>query len=164
MSYTKAIILAIAALLIFVFMQRNATPKGEERYFVSKVFDGDTIVVQAGGEERTIRVLGIDTPEVKSPYTKEEPFGKKASARTKTLLAGKYVRLIYEGERLDKYRRDLAHVLLEDGTMLSALLLKEGLAERYRRYKGKYKTFFVNLEKEARQKCMGLWALRGKCR
>jgi micrococcal nuclease len=164
MSYTKAIALLIAGLLIFAFAQHDETLGADERYFVSKVFDGDTIVVQIGGEERTIRVLGIDTPEVDGPYTKEEPFGKKASARTKSLLENKYVRLIYEGDKQDKYRRDLAHVLLEDGTMLSELLLREGLAERYRRYKGKYKTFFWDLEKEAEKKCIGLWAQRGACR
>jgi len=132
---------------------------------VRRVVDGDTLVVGVVGKNRRVRVLGIDTPERKSRYTQEEPFGKEASARTRELVMGATVTLLFEGEsRTDKYGRLLAHVILPDGRSLGEILLKEGLAEAYRRFRYSHKKRYRRLEREARAACVGLWASRRECR
>ncbi|HSH61393.1 MAG TPA: thermonuclease family protein, partial [Acidimicrobiales bacterium] len=85
---------------------------------ISRVVDGDTLEV-AGGER--VRLIGIDTPEV---YGGAECFGQQASAYTKQLLpVGTAVRLVYDVERLDRYRRSLAYVYrLPDGLFVNAAL------------------------------------------
>ncbi len=87
--------------------------------------DGDSI---ACGDEM-IRVLGVDTPEVKHEahgIYKDQAYGPEASAFTNGLLKqAKKVQLVRAGK--DKYGRILAHVLI-DGKLLGAQLIKAGLA------------------------------------
>lgn len=50
---------------------------------VSRVVDGDTIHVRAGGEPEIVRLVGIDTPEV---YPERACFGEQAADLTRELL------------------------------------------------------------------------------
>jgi len=47
-------------------------------YQVTKVIDGDTIQVKMDSKIETVRLIGIDTPEVPNPYKPEGCFGKEA--------------------------------------------------------------------------------------
>lgn len=87
--------------------------------------DGDTFRY---GKEH-IRVLGIDTPEVREPDVGifvDQPYGHVAAESTHALIvrAGR-VEIAYDG--LDKYDRRLAHVFV-DGELLGVKLLEMGLA------------------------------------
>jgi micrococcal nuclease len=53
----------------------NSATAGE----VIRVVDGDTLVVMTGGEQKTVRVIGIDTPETKKPQTPVECGGRAAT-------------------------------------------------------------------------------------
>ena len=52
-----------------------------ERYPVVKVVDGDTLVVAMGGENITLRLIGLDTPEVVDPRKPASARPEPASAR-----------------------------------------------------------------------------------
>lgn len=95
---------------------------------VREVVDGDTIVVDGG---RTIRLIGVDTPETRDPSTAVECFGPEASAYTKDLLPpGTLVRLVGDTEPLDAYERTLAYVhRAADGLFVNAALVRDGYAE-----------------------------------
>jgi len=87
--------------------------------------DGDTL--EYG--ELTIRILGIDTPEIahqQHGLFEDQPFGQDAACRTEQIIraAG---RVEYLPSRLDKYGRTLAHLFV-DGELLAIHLLREGLA------------------------------------
>jgi micrococcal nuclease len=58
-------------------------PPGGLAGTVSRVVDGDTIHVRAGGERTIVRLVGIDTPEV---HPEEECFGDEAADLTRGLL------------------------------------------------------------------------------
>ena len=132
---------------------------------VVKVIDGDTLRVVIKGKKEKVRLLGIDTPEVTGPYTKAEPFGTEASTYTKTVAGGKEVMLLFEGEtKRDRYGRLLAHVILPDGTTLNERLLAAGLARYYRKFKYSRKKRYQLLERSARDRCVGMWAVTKKCR
>lgn len=126
-------------------------------YYCSYVIDGDTIIVIIDGKNEKVRLIGVDTPEVNSPYTKEEPFGREASAFTKHIAEKKKVQLEYGRQKRDKYGRLLAYVYLEDGTFLNAELVKRGYAEVFRKYPFTYRDEFIHYEKEAKENKMGLW-------
>jgi micrococcal nuclease len=84
---------------------------------VVEVIDGDTIVVEIGGREEPVRLLGIDTPEVHVEGGDPECFGPEASAFTAGLLpAGTPVRLERDVVGRDDYGRLLAYVYVADGS------------------------------------------------
>ena len=107
-------------------------PPGHGR--VVRVVDGDTVVVDLDGHERTVRLLGIDTPETHHPDRPVECHGPEAAARLAELLpAGTEVRLERDVEPLDRYGRLLAHVVRQpDGLVVSRVLAAEGRADALR--------------------------------
>lgn len=131
-------------------------------YPVIRVIDGDTIMVDVDGVRETVRLIGIDTPEVVDPRKPVQCFGKEASNKAKEILNGKRVFLEKDptqGER-DKYKRLLRFVFLEDGTNLNKLMIQEGYAHEYTHKSSpyKYQQEFIKAEKEARKNKRGLWA------
>lgn len=131
-------------------------------YQVTKVVDGDTVKVMIDGKIETIRLLGIDTPEVVDPRKPVQCFGKRASEKTKALLTGKSVLLESDptqGDR-DRYGRLLRYIYLEDGTLINDVLVRQGFAHEYT-YQSKpykYQQQFIDAEREAREQKKGLWA------
>jgi len=107
----------------------GGAPASGGRAEVVRVVDGDTVVVRLGGDEDTVRLIGIDTPETVDPRSPVECFGQEASRRTKALLpAGTPVRLVADAEPRDRYRRLLAYVYRDDGTFVNLALVEEGYA------------------------------------
>ncbi|OHA58453.1 MAG: hypothetical protein A2571_01585 [Candidatus Vogelbacteria bacterium RIFOXYD1_FULL_44_32] len=136
-------------------------PKVLNSYQVVKVVDGDTVVVNINGKTETLRLIGINTPETVDPRKAVECFGKEASAKAKSLLAGQTVRLEADpsqGER-DKYNRLLCYVFLADGTNFNKLMISQGFAYEYTyNLPYKYQAEFKLAEREARELKKGLWA------
>lgn len=135
------------------------TPSG--LVIVSEVIDGDTLRL-ASGEK--VRLLGIDTPESRSTAKDLEFYGKEASAFCTDLLTGKAVRLEFEEERTDKYGRLVAYVFLDDGTLVNALLIKEGYARYLGAFRFSRKQEFRSLHQEAKAVGRGLWDPEGRKR
>jgi micrococcal nuclease len=129
-------------------------------YRVVKVIDGDTIKVDIGGKIETVRLIGIDTPEIANPHSsREDYFGPEAAQYAKQLLENQLVYLIpdpMESNR-DKYDRLLRYVFLEDGTLINAKLVAEGYAYNYIYEPFQFMKQFDYLEKQAKEKRLGLW-------
>jgi endonuclease YncB( thermonuclease family) len=104
-----------------------------ERATVIKVVDGDTVDVrlQTGGEE-SVRLIGIDTPEV---YPVVYCGGPEASRSLKRLLpVGTHVRLVSDPtqDRVDRYGRILRYVIKRsDGRDMNRVQLRRGWATVY---------------------------------
>jgi micrococcal nuclease len=98
---------------------------------VTSITDGDTIDVDVGGHHEAVRLLGVDTPEVKDPRKPVECFGHEASAFTASLLPkGTPVRLERDVEPRDKYGRLLAYVYrASDGLFVELELARRGYAD-----------------------------------
>lgn len=134
-----------------------------EKAIVTKVVDGDTIVVDS---EFTVRLIGIDTPETVDPRRPVGCFGKEASNKTKELLSGKVVFLQKDASETDKYKRLLRYVFLplSDGQTLfvNDYLVRAGFAKVLTYPPDvKYNEQFRQAEREARENNLGLWS---KCR
>lgn len=102
-------------------------PAGDDAV-VARVVDGDTLEL-AGG--RTVRLIGVDTPETKHPTQPVGCFGPEASAYTaERFPAGTRVRLVHDVERTDRYGRELVYLYrAEDGLFLNLRLVLDGFAQ-----------------------------------
>jgi micrococcal nuclease len=96
---------------------------------VVRVVDGDTIHVEVGGREETVRYIGVDTPESVKPGTPVQCFAKRASAFNHRLVDGEPVRLVMDAEARDRYGRLLAYVYRVRGKVfVNATLVRRGYA------------------------------------
>ena len=89
--------------------------------------DGDTVQFKENGNVYTYRFLGINTPEV-NPVV--ERYGKDASNYTcKMLKSAKNIYVSYEktSTKIDKYKRHLVWVYVDD-SLLQELLIENGYA------------------------------------
>ncbi len=96
---------------------------------VTCVVDGDTIWYRG----TKIRIADIDTPEVSRPdCPRERALGQRATERLRTLLnAGSFaLETPPDGRTRDRYGREL-RILTRGGESLGAVLVREGLAERW---------------------------------
>ncbi len=98
-------------------------------------YDGDTLTVEIPGvhpllgKKISVRVLGIDTPEVKTKNTCEKDKARMARNLVEKLLKRSQKLELHNIQR-DKYFRILADVKV-DGRSLSQVLLKNHLAVAY---------------------------------
>jgi len=126
-----------------------------EKIYVSKVIDGDTI---KSSNNKTIRLIGINTPEIHHPDKGVEYFGKEAASYTRKILEGETVYLEYDIQKKDKYSRELAYIFLKDGTFFNAKLVLEGYADLMTIPPNlKYTDLFKKLAKNSRKLKKGLW-------
>lgn len=117
--------LALGALLAGALLTGCDDGSGEGT--VVRVIDGDTLVAVVAGEETTIRLLNIDTPETKHPDLPVQCLGPEATDfLAERLPAGTEIELEYDEERLDRYDRTLAGVY-ESGSLVNAEIAAEGL-------------------------------------
>ncbi|WP_199173952.1 thermonuclease family protein [Brachybacterium sp. UMB0905] len=117
----------VAALVIGVNAVHAAFGKDDGVGEVVRVIDGDTIVALVAGEETTIRLLNIDTPETKHPGQPVQCLGPEATAfLTDRLPEGTKIQLEYDQEREDPYGRTLAGVF-ESDSLINAEIAAAGL-------------------------------------
>jgi endonuclease YncB( thermonuclease family) len=129
--------------LVFCFLYPSTwaspTTFGDISVELVSVYDGDTITVNIKGyppivgEKISVRVWGVDAPEMRSLDQTERAYAVEARKFVrKSLQRAKEIRLVRM--RRDKYFRILAEVVF-DGHDLGEELLKVGLGNRY--YGGK---------------------------
>jgi micrococcal nuclease len=150
---------ALLLMLLFaVIAQRQILPppKGSKGVLkVIKVVDGDTVVLSDG---RTLRYIGVDTPE------RGQPFYEAAKNFNRRLVQGRVVELEFDIERYDRYGRLLAYVFVRDAKgkriFVNAELVRNGFARVYTKPPNvRYADLFVRLQEEAREKRKGLWSV-----
>ena len=127
---------------------------------VLRVVDGDTLIVEP--KER-VRLIGVDAPESVAPARPVECMAREASRFLSELLpTGTAVRLEYDVERLDRYGRTLAYVLVNStGLFVNAELVRRGFAQPLTIPPNvAHADQFTDLALEARRADRGLW---GSC-
>jgi endonuclease YncB( thermonuclease family) len=151
-----AALIATAMLLVFLAIAEVAFADFRT---VTRVVDGDTLVLDDGEK---LRLIGVDTPETKDPRRPVQYFGREATNFTKQFVEGKKVRVEFDPANSatahkDKYGRTLGYVFREDGKFLNAEIISRGFGHAYTRYPFKHASEFRALEKQARERNVGLW-------
>jgi micrococcal nuclease len=132
-----------------------------KKFTVTNVIDGDTLDIDCPDIKNRytrIRLLGIDTPEINSE-SGEMYFAMEALEFARNTAFGKEV-TIYLDEKnntRDKYNRLLTYVMLPGGEFLNEIILSEGFAYSYTKYRHSYYNKYNQLESRARSRKKGLW-------
>lgn len=127
------------------FMQQNGKPVSDQapmptqsslqNVSVASVYDGDTFKINLNCslafycEKVPVRVLGVDTPEIKGKTEKEKRLAKKAKAFSKDFLNDGPISL--SNCSRDKYFRLLCDVTNARGQNLAQELIKNDLGYEY---------------------------------
>jgi endonuclease YncB( thermonuclease family) len=124
---------------------------------VARAVDGDTLRLVDG---RSVRLIGINTPELGRKGRMDEPGAKAARDRLQALVkasAGKV--MIQPGaEPYDRHGRTLAHVYTPQGRNIEATLLGEGLGfQVVVPPNDALKECHAAAERAARKAGLGLW-------
>lgn len=149
-----------------------APPEVDRTVTVERVVDGDTLKISyANGTEDTVRLIGVDTPEVHAENDPPEfegvpdtaagadclrRWGERASAATKE-LDGRTVGLAFDTnlDRRGYYGRLLAYVVVDGGTH-NFRLVRDGHARVYDS-SFSHKETYLAAERRARAGGVGLW-------
>lgn len=104
-------------------------PQDAQQVVVRSVVDGDTLRLTDG---RSVRLIGINAPEIGRKGRTSEPYAEAAKRRLQALVQASDGRigLVPGVEGKDKYGRTLAHLYGRSGDNLEAQLLSEGLGYR----------------------------------
>lgn len=103
--------------------------------FVTSVYDGDTLTANLDlgmsiTRKCNCRLVGLDTPEIKSKMAAEKQAAEKARDRVRELVLEKWV-TVQSIEKPDKYGRLLVKIWTPEGLCLNDVLLQEHLAHSY---------------------------------
>lgn len=123
------------------------SPTPDNLYQVTKVIDGQTLLLDNGQE---IRYSGIS---VAASLDEKGCVNNEDVLQQKELLENKLVRIEWNGDD-DKE----GYVFLSDGTLVNVWLVKNGLAKTNTTVNIKYNNQLQNAEQEAKANQSGLWS------
>uniref|UniRef100_A0A831TYE0 Nuclease n=1 Tax=Geobacter metallireducens TaxID=28232 RepID=A0A831TYE0_GEOME len=127
---------------------------------VTKVWDGDTVVIRplGGGRSYTCRLYGIDAPETPKDGIPGQPYGQASAAELRRMALGREVAVEFTGEQ--SHGRQVGIIFL-DGRDLNQEMVRRGYAWAYVRHlRRPHASAYLAAEQEARQAGRGLWRER----
>jgi len=123
MKNIKIGLAAITLVLLGVMVSSSFASTPRDSVTTERVIDGDTFVANVGGVVETVRLIGIDAPELGSCYANQSTnLLKRLTYRDDLWIA-------VGDEPRDDYGRLLAYVFHEDGTFVNLEMAKAGAAE-----------------------------------
>ncbi len=130
---------------------------------VTRVIDGDTVVVEIDGLEVRIRYIGMDTPESNESDPGLRALADAATEANEALVGGRRVILERDVSETDRFDRLLRNVWGDDGAgrlvMVGLELVRLGFAQVATFPPDvKYVDLLIGTQAEARTAGVGLWA------
>lgn len=129
---------------------------------VTRVVDGDTVVLEDG---QRLRYIGVDTPEEFDRRKPVQCFAKEAAEANRRLVEGKLIAYTHDVHERDRYGRLLGYVWLLDGrqgtmgTFVNEKLIRDGDAFAWAYGKDTSKSeLFAAAEADAKAHHRGLWS------
>lgn len=154
----------------------DAGDRPAPRVLARFVVDGDTIILSATADVlapdgkplsgETVRMLGLDAPEIAHPNatpptTSPDCWGDEAHTEARDLMQGLNVTLDFASSDLrDQFGRLLAYVVLADGRVANEVLIRQGHAKHFGRYRHRDYDAYERLEQLARTEGLGVWTCR----
>ncbi len=142
-------------LKFFVFMlviSVNKVYSSEYLGTVTRVIDGDSVIVKGNDTFNKIRLRYIDAPELSQSY------GMQSKKFLQNQLLDKLV-LVYT-EYNDRFGRQLADIYIhndKESIYINAKMIKSGNAWVYKKYRSN--SYLINLENHAKMNNIGIWSM-----
>jgi endonuclease YncB( thermonuclease family) len=166
----SAAALLLAALLWQVAHAQDLSPSRPATgpVAVLAVVDGDTLVLESNVGPRTVRLIGIDTPEVS-----DGPRGAEARERLYGLVAGRQLWVEVGQDPEDRYSRLLAYLYFEDpqgrwdlggvrATQVNLAMVEAGWADTLTIAPNTvYAPLYAAARDDAAARGLGFWAREG---
>jgi endonuclease YncB( thermonuclease family) len=140
MSFFRRLFLAAATAILCT---TTSTLAIELAATVVAIPDGETILIDHGGQRETIRLHGVECPDRIKPTARQY---------LTSLALGKQVVVVILGH--DSRGKPVGDVFMQDGHMLNGELIRMGLAWT----DGTSYVMFNELEDEARAENRGIWS------
>jgi micrococcal nuclease len=162
-AYRILLLLLVAVLLavgIYLLRTLDATSLPADSVIVTRVVDGDTLVVtMSSGERERVRLIGIDTPELARDGRPAQPFAREAADCARRLVADSRVTLEPDPFCADRddYGRLLRYVWLPDGRLVNEEMIASGCGRAFTRFRFSRIESFRRSEERARASGHGLW-------
>ena len=119
------LLVVFALLMVVPIVSIEASVANADTVTVVRVIDGDTVVLS---DNRHVRLLGINTPEISHHKRIGEPGGVMAKNALKSLLKERTILLETDIEQVDHYGRTLAYLFTLGGVNINQKMVREGLA------------------------------------
>ena len=140
--------------LVFLALCPHPGQAKEKEYIVTKVIDGDTIVLENG---EVVHYLGIEAPHLKKNEGGPQFFSREAAKFNKSLVLLKKVRLDLDVDKKDEQGRLLAYVYVKN-LFINGELVRLGYARAdVRPPNVKNRDLLLRSQKEAEERYAGLW-------
>ena len=110
----------LAATIILIGEIRSVDSTGQLE--VERVVDGDTLIGYYNGQKETVRLIGIDAPEI------GECFSLNAAHMLAHITIGRTLRGETETKDRDKYGRLLLNLYTNGGRYINEMLVSKGAA------------------------------------
>lgn len=132
---------------------------------VARTLDGDTFETTDG---ETIRLLGINAPEIAHPDQDVECWGPESADWLAEQLSGQVIRLAFDAECTDLYGRTLAYVWTigedtgdsSDDVLINEQSVREGESRVYEDFDNiKLADVLYAAEAVAKRDAVGLWGV-----
>jgi micrococcal nuclease len=123
---------------------------------VASITDGDTLRLVVDGDELRVRLIGIDTPELRPA---PECFAEEATDALAGLApVGTRIGYEYDDDPQDRFERELMYLFAADGTFINLALVEAGYArELHYAPNFRYRDEIVAAEQAAQAGGLGLW-------
>lgn len=147
-------ILVLLYVLLFNINIINAQEK--DIVMFSRCIDGDTAKFIINNEEKSVRFLAIDTPELK---TKDYYSLESSNYTCNILTKAKKIELEYDknSDKHDKYNRVLAWIFVDED-LLQDKIISGGYGEvKYLYGDYKYTSILLKSEEKAKSEKLGIW-------
>ena len=130
------------------------------QYKCTRIIDGDTIIVADNRNPFTVRLVGIDAPELpREKHRPGQPFCLKAKEYLANLVLNKVVDIKFYGT--DPHGQLLAEIFV-DGVNINLEMIRAGLAEVFRGAPAANLeiSIYRDAEMKAKASARGIWVLR----
>lgn len=149
-------ILLFILLCLCIATQTYAEEYSVVRGTVTKVSDGDTVIIRPfSGRMFKCRLYGIDAPETAFEGNPGQAYSRAAERELNNLVLHSAVEITLTGE--SSYDREVC-IIKKMGKDINREMVERGYAWAYREHlKGTYASEYIAAENEARKMHRGLW-------
>lgn len=127
--------------------------------FVTRVVDGDTLILKAenGEKDKSIRLVGVNTPELDHKAGQHQAFAWQAFQFLKS-FENKYIYYQEGPDKRDRYGRYLYYLFDIDRISIGSRLISQGLGYRIAIPPNiKYQSCLIKAEALAQEHQLGVW-------